>query len=190
MDTRRAPAATAVEGARHHVPPRRRRAAAAWAAWIAGALVLAAPSGAAAEPRHLGSFGVVCAPQRGPGAPAVAAQPEVRTPPQRLTITLVIDLPCASTVDALQRLRDFRRSHPAVEVEILVLDPGAFARLEPAAAKAILTMELGVPLRWEPTRLQALAVRSVPFFRLEDPRGRVVTAVGVPSLDGMLGGLQ
>jgi len=181
----------AVDAARHpQVPPRRRRPAASWAVWIAGALVLAAPSGAAAEPRHLGSFGVVCAPQTRPGAPAVAAQPEARTPPKSLTITLVIDLPCASTVDALERLRDFRRSHPAVEIEILVLDPAAFARLERAAAKAILTMELGVPLRWEPGRLQALAVRSVPFFRLEDPRGRVVTAVGVPSLDGMLGGLQ
>ncbi|TMB15821.1 MAG: hypothetical protein E6J59_19735 [Deltaproteobacteria bacterium] len=142
----------AVDAARHpQVPPRRRRPAASWAVWIAGALVLAAPSGAAAEPRHLGSFGVVCAPQTRPGAPAVAAQPEARTPPKSLTITLVIDLPCASTVDALERL---------------------------------------VPLRWEPGRLQALAVRSVPFFRLEDPRGRVVTAVGVPSLDGMLGGLQ
>jgi hypothetical protein len=93
-------------------------------------------------------------------------------------------------VDALQSLRDFRRSHPAVEVQILVLDPAAFARLEPATAKSILTMELGVPLRWEPGRLQALGIRSVPFFRLEDPRGRVVTAFGVPSLDGMLGGLQ
>ena len=179
----------AVDAAQHlQVPPR--RPATSWAVWIAGALVLAAPSGAAAEPRHLGSFGVVCAPQTRPGAPAVAAQPEARTPPKSLTITLVIDLPCASTVDALERLRDFRQSHAAVEVEILVLDPAAFARLEPAAAKAILTMELGVPLRWEPSRLQALAARSVPFFRLEDPRGRVVTAVGVPSLDGMLGGLQ
>jgi hypothetical protein len=45
-------------------------------------------------------------------------------------------------------------------------------------------------LRWEPGRLQALAIRSAPFFHFEDPRGRVVTAVGVPSLDGMLGGLQ
>ena len=172
------------------VPPRRRRPAASWAVWSAGALVLAAPSGEAAEPRHLGSFGVVCAAQRRSGAPAVAAQPEARTPPQSLTIMLVIDLPCASTVDALERLRDFRQSHAAVEVEILVLDPAAFARLEPSAAKAILTMELCVPLRWEPGRLQALAIRSVPFFHFEDPRGRVVTAVGVPSLDGMLGGLQ
>lgn len=158
--------------------------------WIVGVLLLAAPSGAVAQPRHLGSFGVVCVPQRGPGVPAVATQPDVRTPPQRLTITLVIDLPCASTVDALKSLRDFRRSHPAVEVDVLVLDPAAFARLEPAAAKTILTMEFGVPLRWEPGRLQALAIRNVPFFRLEDPRGRIVTAFGVPSLDGMLGGLQ
>ncbi len=177
----------AVDATRH---PRLRRPAGAWAVWIAGALVLAAPSGAAAEPRHLGSFGVVCTPSRRPGAPAVAAQPEARTPPQRLTLTLVIDLPCASTVDALLRLRDFHRSHPAIEVSILVLDPAAFARLEPAAATAILTMELGVPWRWEPGRLQALAVPRVPFFRLEDPRGRVVTAFGVPSLDGMLGGFQ
>ena len=161
-----------------------------WAAWIAGALVFAVPSSAAAQPRHLGSFGVVCAPQRGPGAPAIAAQPEARTPPQKLTLTLVIDLPCASTVDALQRLRDFHRSHPAVEIEILVLAPGAFARIEPAAGRAILAMELGVPLRWDPGRLQALAVRTVPYFRLEDARGHVVTAFGVPSLDGMLGGLQ
>ncbi|MGQ0721969.1 MAG: hypothetical protein ACT4PE_10405 [Candidatus Eiseniibacteriota bacterium] len=164
--------------------------AAAWAICVAGALVLAAPSVSASQPRHLGSIGVVCAPQRGSGAQAVTAQPEVRTPPQRLTVTLVVDLPCASTVDALQRLRDFHRSHPAVEIEILVLDPAAFARLDPAAAKAILTMELGVPLRWDPGRLRALAVRTVPLFRLEDPRGRVVTAFGVPSLDGMLGGLQ
>ncbi len=112
----------AVDAAQHlQIPPR--RPAASWAVWIAGALVLAAPSGAAAEPRHLGSFGVVCAPQRRSGAPAVAAQPEARTPPKSLTITLVIDLPCASTVDALDRLRDFRQSHAAVEVEILVLDP-------------------------------------------------------------------
>jgi hypothetical protein len=160
-----------------------------WAVWIAGALVFAVPSSVAAQPRHLGSFGVVCAPQRGPGAPAVAAQPETRTP-QKLTLTLVIDLPCASTVDALQRLRDFHRSHPAVEVEIVVLAPGAFARLEPVAAKAILAVDVGVPLRWDPGRLQALAVRTVPYFRLEDARGRFVTAFGVPSLDGMLGGLQ
>jgi len=132
----------------------------------------------------------VCAPQRGSGALAVTAQPLIRTPSQRLTVTLVVDLPCASTVDALQRLRDFHRSHPAAEIEILVLDPAAFARLDPAAANAILTMELGVPLRWDPGRLRALAVRTVPFFRLEDPRGRVVTAFGVPSLDGMLGGLR
>ena len=168
-----------------------RRTSAAWVAWIAGALLLTGAPGALAQPRHLGSFGVVCSTSlRGPGAPAVAAQPEARTPPERLTITLLIDLPCASTVDALQRLRDFRQSHPTVEVEILVLDPSAFARLEPAAAKAMLTMDLGVPLRWEPGRLQALVVRSVPFFRLEDPRGRVVTAFGVPSLDGMLGVLR
>jgi hypothetical protein len=160
------------------------------AIWIACAILLAVPAGAAAQPRHLGSFGVVCVPRRSPGVPAVATQPEVRTSRQRLTLMLVIDLPCASTVDALQSLRDFRRSHPAVEVEVLVLDPAAFARLEPAAAKTILTMELGVPLRWEPGRLQALAIRSVPFFRLEDPRGRIVTAFGVPSLDGMLGGFQ
>jgi hypothetical protein len=70
-----------------------------------------------------------------------------------------------------------------------VLDPSAFARLQPAVARAILPMELGVPLRWEPGRLKALAVRSVPYFHLEDPRGRVVTAFGLPSLDGMLGGL-
>jgi hypothetical protein len=158
--------------------------------WIVGVLLLAAPSGVVAQPRHLGSFGVVCVPQRGPGVPPVATQPDVRTPPQRLSITLVIDLPCPSTVDALQSLRDFRRSHPGIEVQILVLDPAAFARLEPATAKSILTMELGVPLRWEPGRLQALGIRSVPFFRLEDPRGRVVTAFGVPSLDGILGGLQ
>src|SRR5207247_8495923 len=123
------------------------------------------------------------------GAPAVAAQLEARTPPQSLTITLVTDLPCASTVDALERLRGFRQSHAAVEVEILVLDPAAFARLEPAAAKTILTMGLGVPLRWEPGRRQTLAARG-PFFRLEDPRGRVVTAFGDPSLAGMLGVLQ
>jgi hypothetical protein len=156
--------------------------------WIVGVLLLAAPSGAVAQPRHLGSFGVVCVPQRGPGVPPVATY-DVRTPPQRLSITLVIDLPCPSTVDALRSLRDFRQSHPGIEVQILVLDPAAFARLEPATAKRILTMELGVPLRWEPGRLQALGIRSVPFFRLEDPRGRVVTAFGVPSLDGMLGGL-
>ena len=174
-----------------HVPPRHRRPVTSWAAWIAGAFLLTAALGAAAQPRHLGSFGIVCSTsQPGPDAPAIAAQPEARTPPQRLTITLVIDLPCASTMDALQRLRDFRRSHPAVEVEILVLDQAGFARLEPTSAKAILTVELGVPFRWEPARLQALAVRTVPFFRLEDPRGRVVTAFGVPSLDGMLGGLQ
>lgn len=160
------------------------------AIWIVGVLLLATPAGASAQPRHLGSFGVVCMPHSGPGVPPVAGQREVRTPPQRLTITLVIDLPCASTVDALKSLRDFRRSHPAVEVEVLVLDPAAFARLEPAAVKTILTMEFGVPLRWEPGRLQALGIRSVPFFRLEDPRGRIVTAFGVPSLDGMLGGLQ
>ncbi|MBI4543127.1 MAG: hypothetical protein HY705_08865 [Gemmatimonadetes bacterium] len=132
----------------------------------------------------------MCAPERRFGALAAAAQPEARTPPQKLTITLVIDLPCASTVDALRRLRDFHRSHPTVEVEILVLDPAGFARLAPAAAATILTVELGVPLRWEPARLQALAVQRVPFFRLEDSRGRAVTAFGVPSLDGMLGGLQ
>jgi hypothetical protein len=171
------------------LPPRLRPATAA-AAWIAGAFLLAAASGAAAQPHHLGSFGVVCAPRHNPGSSALAAQPEVRTAPQRLTITLVIDLVCASTVEALERLRDFHRSHPAVEVEILVLDPAAFARLEPAAARAILTTDLGVPFRWEPGRLRALAVLSVPFFRLEDPRGRVVTAFGVPSVDGMLGGLR
>ena len=171
------------------VPPPRRRPATPWAVWIAGALALTAPASTAAGLRHLGSFGVVCTPERRPGAPAVAEQPEARTAPKVLTITLVIDLPCASTVAALERLRDFRRAHPNVEVAILVLDPAAFARLEPAAAKTILTMELGVPLRWDPGRRQTLAARG-PFFRLEDPRGRVVTAFGDPSLDGMLGVLQ
>jgi hypothetical protein len=162
----------------------------AWAFWIAGVLVLGVPSEGVAQPRRLGSFGIVCTPDRDPVAPVVAAQPEIRTPRQRLTVTLVIDLPCASTVEALQRVRDLHRSHPAVEIEILVLAPAAFARLEPAAAKAILATEFPVPLRWDPGHIRELAIRSVPFFRLEDPRGRVVTAFGIPSLDGMLGGLR
>lgn len=172
------------------VRSRRRRPAARLAVGIAAALLLALASDAPSQPRHLGLFGLVCAPERPSRAPAAAVGPEVRTPPPKPTITLVIDLPCASTVDALRRLQEFHRSHPAVEVDILVVAPSAFARLEPAAAKAILAVDVGVPLRWEPARLQALAAQRVPFFRFEDSRGRVVTAFGVPSLDGMLGALR
>src|SRR5438876_12161406 len=95
-DARRALSISEMGGVRPCVPPRARGLVVAWAVGLASALVLAAQAGAAVQQRHLGSFGVVCAPQPGRAVSAVAAQPETRTPPRRLTVTLVIDLRCAS----------------------------------------------------------------------------------------------
>jgi hypothetical protein len=154
-------------------------------------LLLAAPGAASADSRHLGTFGRVCAPESRltqPHAAADAMAPRDRGPSVMLTV--VLDLACPSTVEALQQIQEFRRNHAAVGLEIFVVDPSAVARIARPQAAAIMSIDVGAPLRWEPGRVRGLAVRTVPYFRLHDARGRVVTAYGVPSLDGMLGALQ
>lgn len=157
---------------------------------LAGALVLTSASPGGAQARDYGTFGTTCTPSsRMPSTLATTtAAPWPR--PATTRMTLVVDVACPAALEAIRALARFQRQASRVEVEVLVVDPSAWTRISRASGEAIITSLDGLALRWDPARLRAMRLAAVPYFRVEDPDGRVVSARGTPSLEALVGALR
>ena len=154
---------------------------------LAAALVVTSASPAFAQARDYGTFGTTCPPSaRIPSAMATTTTPAWPRP-TATRMTLVVDVACPAALDAIRALARFKRQASRIEIEVLVVDPSAWTRISRASGEAIITSLDGLTLRWDPARLRAMRLAAVPYFRVEDRDGDVVTARGVPSLEALVG---
>jgi hypothetical protein len=158
---------------------------------LAAALVLTSVSPGFAQARDYGTFGTTCAPRsRMPSAVATTTTTLPWPRPAATRMTLVVDVACPAALDAIRALARFQRQASRVEIEVLVVDPSAWTRISRASGEAIITSLDRLALRWDPARLRAMRLAAVPYFRVEDPDGRIVSARGVPSLEALVGALR